>query len=330
MKPRPQCLVLLLLFCAGLHQAVAAQQTAIFNSIQKLTNSETLLTLTATNTNGLRYRIEAATNVQNWNSLLTLQSTGVNRHADSAAPYLASRYYRAIEVPASAVTGDHLLTTNGEVIIHPMFHATVFMTWNDIAIYNDPDDNSSYLGTYIGLPQADLVLVSHDHGDHMSATQVQAIRKATTVIIAPPAVYNNSSWSALRTITTVLTNGMSTNVWGLTVEAVPSYNTNNNNHPRGAYNGYVVTMGGKRVYFAGDTSNIPEMRALPNIDVAFIPMNLPFTMGVSDAVNAVRAFRPKVVYPYHYQPSTPPADVNLFKRLVGTDLGIEVRLRKIY
>ena len=105
MKPRPQSLVLFLLFCAGLHQ-VTAQQTAIFTAIQKLTNNETLLQLNASNV--VRYRIEAATNVDTWYSLLTLQSTGVNRHADSGAPYLSSRYYRAVEAPTNTLTGDHL------------------------------------------------------------------------------------------------------------------------------------------------------------------------------------------------------------------------------
>jgi L-ascorbate metabolism protein UlaG (beta-lactamase superfamily) len=304
-------------------------QPAQFTGIQALTNKEILLQLTAPA--GLTYRIEAATNIVDWTSLLTLTSTGVNRHADSATPWLQSRLYRALELTGTNnATGDHLATTNGDVIIHPMFHATLMMVWNDVVIYNDPDDSTSFPTAYNGLPKANIVLVGHHHGDHLSATRIESIRGTNTVIIAPPTVYSDPSMTpALRAITTVLTNGMSTNLMGLLVEAVPAYNTNSTNHPRGRDNGYVVTMGGRRIYMPGDTSNIPEMRALQNIDVAFMPMNLPFTMAVSDAVNAVRAFRPKIVYPYHYS-GTSLADVNLFKRLVSADPGIEVRLRRLY
>jgi len=104
---------------------------------------------------------------------------------------------------------------------------------------------------------------------------------------------------------------------------VPAYNSN---HPKGRGNGYVLTIGGKRIYMSGDTGDIPETRALQDIDVSFVCMNLPFTMSVDQASDVVRAFRPKVVYPYHYSQS----NVNSFKQKVGTDLGVEVRLRKWY
>jgi L-ascorbate metabolism protein UlaG (beta-lactamase superfamily) len=134
--------------------------------------------------------------------------------------------------------------------------------------------------------------------------------------------------STFRNNTIVLTNGASTNVLGIHIEAVPAYNAN---HALGSGNGYVLTIGGKRLYMAGDTGNTPEMRALTNIDVAFLCMNLPFTMSVSDATNAVRAFRPKVVYPYHYRnQGGDTANAATFKQWLGTDLGVEVRLRKWY
>jgi L-ascorbate metabolism protein UlaG (beta-lactamase superfamily) len=115
---------------------------------------------------------------------------------------------------------------------------------------------------------------------------------------------------------------------GMTIEAVPAYN---DNHPRGNGNGYVVTIGGKRIYISGDTGNTPEMRALPNIDVAFLCVNLPFTMSVTDAAGALRAFRPRVVYPYHYRNSGGTfSDLEALRQMIGTDLGIELRARRWY
>ena len=166
------------------------------------------------------------------------------------------------------------------------------------------------------------LLISHDHGDHFDQTALNILTNVGCQIIAPQIVRNQMSLQ-LQALTTVLTNGMTTNLLGLHVEAVPAYNAN---HPRGNGNGYVVTMGGQRFYMSGDTGGTPEMRALPNIDVAFVCMNLPFTMSIPEAVTNVRAFRPRVVYPYHYSSS----DVNLFKRQVSNDLNIEVRLRKWY
>jgi L-ascorbate metabolism protein UlaG (beta-lactamase superfamily) len=124
----------------------------------------------------------------------------------------------------------------------------------------------------------------------------------------------------------VLTNGAAAELLGLKVEAVPAYNRTSTFHPKGVGNGYVVTIGGKRLYVSGDTEDVPEIRALRDIDVAVVCMNLPYTMTVAQAASAVRELRPAVVYPYHSQGS----DLNQFKRLAGADLGIEVRLRKWY
>jgi L-ascorbate metabolism protein UlaG (beta-lactamase superfamily) len=195
-----------------------------------------------------------------------------------------------------------------------MFHATAVLEWNGKMIYNDPDDDTAYAATYLGLPKADLILVSHSHGDHFSASKIDAVRGPAAVIIAPQSVYNGLSPTA--------------SVQGLTVEAVPAYNAN---HPRPTCNGYVLTIGGKRLYFSGDTGDIPEMRTLSDIDVAFLCMNVPFTMTVDQAAAAVRVFRPRVVYPYHYRNQDGTfANLNRFKSLVGIDLGVEVRLRKWY
>ena len=309
----------------GLSGAAVAQPAPQFTGYQFLTTREMLLRLSASN--GLDYRIDASTNLAQWNGLLTLLSTGMYQHTDSAAPYLASRYYRALQlIGTNHVTGDHLVTTNGDVVIHPVNHASLALSWNSKMIYVDPANKS-----FSGLPKADLILFSHDHSDHFNAGATSGYTNTNATIIAPQIVYNGlASYPSLRSLTTVLTNGMSTNALGLLIEAVPAYNFTAPNHPRGVGNGYVLNIGGRRVYISGDTEDIPEMRALTNIDVAFLAMNRPYTMYVTQAVSAVRAFRPKVVYPYHYQPSSPATDLNYFKQEVMTNPGVEVRIRKWY
>lgn len=295
---------------------LALTQTITFTNTPQLTNREFLLRVTATG----QVRIDASTNLPQWHPLLTLTSTGLNSHLDTATPYLHQRFYRAQQLPGTTnMTGDWLTTTNGDVLIRPIRHASFLMTWNGLVIYNDPD---SPVSLYAGLPKANLILVSHDHGDHFDVEALNALTNAGCRIIASQLVYNGMT-AGLRALTTVLTNGASTNLLGLLVEAVPAYN---DRHARGAGNGYVVTIGGRRIYMSGDTGGTPEMRALPDIDVAFVCMNLPFTMSIPEAVTNVRAMRPRVVYPYHYSAS----DVNLFKRQVSNDLGIEVRLRRWY
>jgi L-ascorbate metabolism protein UlaG (beta-lactamase superfamily) len=322
----PVCLFSLAAMLVGPWPATAAAPE--LTGFQLLPNREVVLTASAaTNTN---HRIDAASNLSNWETLVTLPAPvgSLIQHTDSAAPWAESRFYRVAQLEnADAFTGDHLATTNGDVVIHPLFHASLVLKWNNVVIYNDPDDDSAYQSTYQGLPKADLILVSHTHGDHFSAAQIEAVRDADTVIVAPAAVYSSLT-AAQRAQAVPLANGASTNLLGLTVSAVPAYNAN---HPVGAGNGYVLTIGGRRIYLSGDTGNTAEMRALPDIDVAFLCMNQPFTMTVNDATNAVRAFRPKVVYPYHYRDQNgSTANAATFKQLLGTDTGVEVRLRKWY
>jgi len=226
---------------------------------------------------------------------------------------------------ADKIDGDHIATSDGDLIIHPINHATFVMGWKDKVIYVDP------VGTgkrFDGLPKPDLILVTDIHGDHLSPETLEAVADAKTAIVAPSAVAEKLP-EKLRKQATVLANGETKSVAGVSIEAVPMYNLTADRlkyHNKGRGNGYVVTVGAKRVYISGDTEDIPEMRALKNIDVAFICMNLPYTMTEQQAASAVREFKPKIVYPYHYRGS----DVEKFKKLVGEDSGVEVRLRGWY
>lgn len=324
---------LALLFVIAAMTAFAPAQEAQFTSIVRLTNQETALRFNAPA--GVKYRIDAATNLPGvtnglgWNALLTLQSAGVNQHTDSAAPFLSARYYRAEQVTnASVLTGDHLTTTNGDVVIHPLYHASLVMSWNGTIIYSDPDDDAAFEARYAGLPQGDLILITHEHGDHYAPSKLTALRKPNGAIVVPQRVYNRSDFAGFRANAIPLQYGQTTNVMGVEVLAVPGYN---GYHAFTDNNCYVLTLGGRRIFISGDTGDTPEMRALTDIDVAFLAMNMPFTMNWLSATNNVRAMRPKVVYPYHYRDSgntytNPP----LFKQHLGTDTGIEVRLRVWY
>ncbi len=322
---KPGWPIILCLLCVG--ELWAADMAPRFTNVELLPNGEVRLELSVAAAAG--YRIDAADTLEEWKGLLTGISAGSNQHLDSAGPFLSQRFYRAMQLEgANVFTGDHLATVNGDAIFHPLFHASFVMQWNGKTIYNDPDDDSAYLSRYQGLPKADLILVSHRHGDHFSTNRLDVLRGTNTVIVAPPDVYNQSSMIPFRGITISLANGATTNVMGMAIEAIPAYNSN---HAIGAGSGYVLTLGGKRIYMSGDTGNIPEMRALQDIDVAFVCMNIPFTMTASEAVTAVRAFQPRVVYPYHYRnQSGTTTNAAFFKQQLGTDLGIEVRLRNWY
>ena len=180
-------------------------------------------------------------------------------------------------------------------------------------------------GSWDGIPQADVILITDIHGDHMNPSMIAKVKKADGVVIAPAAVAKTVREAQ------VLGNGEIKTMGAWKIEAVPMYNLKRGPsegklyHDKGRGNGYVVTYGGLRIYIAGDTEGIPEMRALKNIDVAFVPMNLPYTMTPEEAADAVKAFHPKVVYPYHYMGS----DTKAFEAaLAGT--GIDVRLRNWY
>jgi L-ascorbate metabolism protein UlaG (beta-lactamase superfamily) len=229
-------------------------------------------------------------------------------------------------VAAAQITGDAVETLRGDLIIHPLDHATFVMGWNGKAIYVDPVGGAE---RFAGLPTPDLILVTDIHGDHLDAETLSAIATPQTRIVAPVAVAEQLP-ASLMGQTNTLANGGSRLFDDIRVEGVPMYNLTEERlqfHDNGRGNGYVVNMGGTRVYIAGDTEDIPEMRDLKNIDVAFVPMNLPYTMTEDQAASGVNAFNPDVVYPYHYGDS----DVEKFKALVEAGGGnTEVRLRDWY
>ena len=325
MNPRNTCALLSLTVVAGAIQVVA-QDPLPTAGIESLANSEIGLQLTTSA--GHYYRWDASEQLVQWEPLVTWLSTGLNSHTDSAAPYHPSRFYAAVELStAPPLTGDQLATPDGSVIIHPINHASLVLEWKGTIIYVDPVGGAT---PFQDLPRADLILVTHGHGDHLHTGTIDSVRGANAAIVATPAVHSSLP-AAQKALTTVLTNGASAPVKGIPIDAVPAYNLTTTHHPKGVGNGYILTLGGKRIYIAGDTEDTPELRALRNIDVAFLPVNQPYTMTVAKAADAIREFRPKVVYPYHYRNATGAhSDLNALKTQVGADLGIEVRLRNWY
>src|SRR4051812_34770479 len=195
MKPRlaiwAACLALVILTSA---RGAKAQTTPHFESYQQLTNKEISLRLTAPT--GFNYRIDTATNLPEWTALATLAGTNSSlQHTDSAAPYLAQRFYRAAQLSDTTLAGDYLATTNGDAILHVRNHATLVISWQGKTIYCDP---VSAAGPFTSLPKADLLLVTHIHNDHFSANTLGTVRAASAVILAPLNVYNDGTMSSLR------------------------------------------------------------------------------------------------------------------------------------
>ncbi|MAS45577.1 MAG: MBL fold metallo-hydrolase [Rhodobacteraceae bacterium] len=216
-------------------------------------------------------------------------------------------------VPAAhAGAADAYASASGEIVVHPRAHASFVMTAPGVTIYNDPVGEASL---YADLPPADLILITHHHGDHFKPETLAALVGENTALVVNPTVMEALP-AELKAIATEIANGGETEAKGVSISAIPAYNTTEDRlkfHPKGRDNGYVLNLDGQRIYIAGDTEDIPEMRALEGVDMAFVPMNLPYTMTVEQAASGVAAFAPKVVYPYHYRDSDPME----FARLVG-------------
>jgi L-ascorbate metabolism protein UlaG (beta-lactamase superfamily) len=236
----------------------------------------------------------------------------------------------ACVVPGVAMEGQNSLPSgNGPITIYPIQHATFVMKWNEKTIAVDPVGGGS---PFIDLGAADLIVITDIHGDHFSIETVAILAKPGGVIVCPAAVAEKFP-QADRDRLTVLANGESVDWGGASIEAIAAYNLSPERqafHDKGRGNGYLLTLGGTRIYISGDTEDIPEMRALEDIDAAFVCMNLPYTMDVAAAADAVLEFRPKVVFPYHYRGKGGMSDLDQFKTLVAKEPEIEVRLLEWY
>jgi L-ascorbate metabolism protein UlaG (beta-lactamase superfamily) len=225
----------------------------------------------------------------------------------------------ALAEPARPV--QQVTTSGGVVKITPINHASLMIEGGGKILHIDPTS----AGNYEGLPPADIILITDIHGDHMDPKALPKVSKEGTAIYAPEAV------AKTVTTATVIRNGETKMAGDWKIEAVPMYNLKRGPaegklfHDKGRGNGYVLTYGGKRIYISGDTEGIPEMKALKNIDVAFVCMNLPYTMPPAEAAEAVRAFHPKVVYPYHYRGS----DTKEFEAALAGS-GVQVKLLDWY
>ena len=204
------------------------------------------------------------------------------------------------------------------------------MEYNGLTIYVDPYGGAD---KFAGQKPADLVLITDIHGDHHNQETLDGLDLSKATIVAPKAVAEKLPAAKYKSIE-IIGNGESKMILETNIRAIPMYNlpeTDDSRHPKGRGNGYIVSLGGKQVYISGDTEDIPEMLALKNIDVAFVCMNMPYTMDVDQAANAVAEFQPAVVYPFHYRGGEGLADTEKFKQLVNASAPeIEVRLRNWY
>ena len=215
---------------------------------------------------------------------------------------------------------DRIATSAGPLDLTFLGHGTLMLTFKDTVLHVDPYGK---VADYAALPRADLVLLTHDHADHLDQAALALVRTPVTDIVLPPVCADRVQGGL------ILKNGETRTVRGITVTAVPAYNLVHHRdngepfHPRGAGNGYLLDFGDTRLYVAGDTENIPEMAALKDVDIALLPMNLPYTMTPEMVADAARAFRPRILYPYHYGDTDPQRLVELLR----DQPDIEVRIR---
>jgi len=217
---------------------------------------------------------------------------------------------------------DNITTSEGDLKITFIGHASLIFTFNGKVIHVDPVREQA---DYSKLPKADIILITHEHSDHFDLSAIKILRTNQTKLILTETCARKISGGM------VMKNGDVQIIQGIKFEAVPAYNLIHKRdngqpfHPKGVGNGYILTFGDKRVYVAGDTENIPEMKTLQDIDVAFLPMNLPYTMTPEMVADAAKSFRPKILYPYHYGNT----ETSKLLELLKDEQEIEVRIRKM-
>jgi len=229
-----------------------------------------------------------------------------------------------------AAQSDNIPTSQGDLSVSPILHSSLVLQWDGKTVYIDPYGGAQMFSSFSA---PDLVLITDIHGDHLNQETLSTLNLENTELIAPQAVIDQLGDLSFKA-THALGNGEDIEWQSIQVEAVPMYNlpeTDDARHPKGRGNGYVITFGDKRVYISGDTEDIEEMRQLEDIDVAFVCMNMPYTMDVAQAADAVLDFKPAIVYPFHFRGGDGFSDVEEFKRLVNEgEASIEVRLRNWY
>jgi L-ascorbate metabolism protein UlaG (beta-lactamase superfamily) len=222
---------------------------------------------------------------------------------------------------------DVIQTTRGELRLTPLYHGSVMLEFGGHVIHVDPWSQ----GDYTGIPPADLIVVTHTHADHLDRPMIDRLHKPNTIIVSPPAGIDTLNCAPGCGIAEPIADTEKKEVMGIGFEGVPMYNLvfgpapGQPYHHKGIGSGYILTFGDTRVYFSGDTECTTEMKALKNVDVAFVAMNPPRTMSTIDAAACVKVFKPKIVYPYHYRGSNTQEFADALK---GTP-GIDVRLRKL-
>lgn len=235
-----------------------------------------------------------------------------------------------ITVAAQLPQADIIKSDEGNIKIQPITHGTLALTFHNLTIYVDPYGN---IENYKNLPKPDFILITDIHKDHMNIETLDQLDTENTIIITPKAVADKLPNKYQNNIE-VLNNRQGIHRNGIFISAVAMYNypeKENSFHPKGRGNGYLIHLGNKKIYVSGDTSATPEMRGLFDVDVAFICMNLPYTMDVDEAVSGVLDFEPSIVYPYHYRGTKGLSDIKKFRQKVNFgNSKIEVRLRDWY
>lgn len=230
----------------------------------------------------------------------------------------------------SSFAQDLIPTSSGDIKVTPILHGTIVFEYQGKTIYVDPYGGASL---FDGQKKPDMVLITDIHGDHHNQETLDGLDLSNAIIIAPKAVAEKLPEGSGKSVQ-IMNNGQTETISGISISAIPMYNlpeSNDSRHTKGRGNGYIIELGGKKVYISGDTEDIPEMRSLNGIDVAFVCMNLPYTMDVDQAADAVSDFKPAIIYPYHYRGTDGLADVEKFKTEVNSKApGIDVRLRNWY
>jgi len=242
------------------------------------------------------------------------------------------KYFLALFLISSSVFSQafKFKSIEGEIKILPVFHSSLVIEVQNKTLFIDPYGG---IEKYTSFPNPDIVLITHSHGDHLDMSTLSKINIGDAILIAPVAVVNKIGELSFKNIINI-GNDESIVYENIKIEAIPMYNFSTDvvRHKKGEGNGYILNVDGLRIYIAGDTEGIPEMLDLKNIDIAFIPMNLPYTMDVNQAAKAVIAFKPKTVFPYHFRGANNIfSDVELFKKLVNeSDKSIDVIIADWY